>query len=251
MTERRSTTDDGLEDSSPFRRPAFLMSAGFLAVVAVLGAVTFIRSPAPRSEQSTAPQASATPANGATQAPANGCRPGDTSQQIPTGPPTGITWQVYKTMALPYSSTAGPLNVSADGEVARCFAHTPVGALIAAVHLSSRYVFSRQWRVIADEQVVPGPGRDAYLKLRGNRGVDAVTPGSLGQIAGFQFVTYDPQTAVVQLVMRFSNGQMSVSAVTVKWQAGDWKLELKPNGSPSNSQQLVSSLAGFTPWGGV
>ncbi|GAA4060835.1 hypothetical protein [Actinomadura miaoliensis] len=251
MREQPSAADDGLEESSPFRRPAFLMSAGFLAVVAVLGAVTFIRSPAPRSEQPSGPQAGDTPSTGATQAPASGCRPSDTSQQVPAGPPPGVTWQVYKTMALPYSSAAGPLVVSADGEVARCFAHTPLGALLAATHLSSRYVFSTQWRVITTEQVIPGPGRDAYVKLRKNRGVDVVVPGSLGQIAGFQFVTYGPQTAVVQLVMRFSTGQMSVSAVTVKWQDGDWKLELQPNGSPSASQQLVSSLNGFARWGGV
>ena len=52
------------------------------------------------------------------------------SQAVPQYSPQGITWQLYQTVALPYSNTAGPMIV--DGGVARCYAHDPLGALLAA-----------------------------------------------------------------------------------------------------------------------
>ncbi len=78
-----------------------------------------------------------------------------------------------------------------------------------------------------------------------------VAPGTYGQIAGFRFVTYTPDVAVIQFVTRFRNGNLQVTTTTVRWLSGDWKQQLQPDGSESPTAQSVSSLAGFVPWGGL
>ena len=50
--------------------------------------------------------------------------------------PTGIAWQYWRTAVLPSSATAGPMVV--HGDVAPCFAHSPLGALIGAVQIPTR-----------------------------------------------------------------------------------------------------------------
>ncbi len=80
---------------------------------------------------------------------------------------------------------------------------------------------------------------------------DSPTPGTYLQTAGYQFVTYTPQTAVIQLVSQGASSNYQVVTNTVEWIGGDWKLVLQANGSTSPNAQSVSSMAGFIVWGGV
>jgi hypothetical protein len=223
-----SDSGEEREDRSAFRRAGFVAAGGG-------------SSP---GGQAASPSASATSA-----APiASGCHPSDKSQQIPQDAPTA-TWTVYKSIAVPSSPTAGPLVL--DGEMARCYARTPTGALIAAWQLYVRHIFSDDWRRITDEQVMPGPGRDAFTRKRATVTGDTSDPGTYGQVAGFKFVTYTKDTAVIQIVTRFTDGTMQVGTETVIWSAGDWRLQLQPDGQDSPNFQQVQSLDGFVPWGGV
>ncbi|WP_158013636.1 hypothetical protein [Carbonactinospora thermoautotrophica] len=156
---------------------------------------------------------------------------------------------MFHTVAVPSSPTAGPAVV--DGDVARCYAHTPTGALLAAWQIGIRYLVADDWRTVVAQQVMPGPGRDTYVRLRAQVTANSDQPGQYGQVAGFKFVTYTPQVAVIQLVSRFPTGSLQVITATVVWSDGDWKLQLQPDGSVSPSAQHVPSLAGFVVWGGV
>jgi len=163
--------------------------------------------------------------------------------------PQGVTWQLFMGVALPYSPTFGPTVV--DGPVYGGFERSQPGALLAALHLGTRYLVTpgSGWREVLQRQVLPGAGRDAFARNRA--GIDPqAPPGTYGQIAGFRVVTFAPDVAVVQLVSRFStSGVLQVSTTTVRWADGDWRLQLQPDGGTSPTAQAVPSLDGFVVWG--
>lgn len=137
------------------------------------------------------------------------------------------------------------------------FAHDPEGALIADAQIAVRYLATpgTGWRDVVAQQVVPGPGVEAYSKERvaaGLGNVEHVDTAGVGQIVGFRFVTYTASVAVIQIVVRFpGSGQYQVATNTVDWLDGDWKLQLLPDGSSASTAQTVTDLAAFVPWSGV
>jgi hypothetical protein len=172
------------------------------------------------------------------------------SQAVPAAPPAEVRWEIYDTVALPFSATAGPQAVT--GDVARCYAHTPAGALLAAVQIAVRYVLAPDWRTVLARQVVPGPGASVYAAQRAqDPAVNTSQPGQYGQIAGFQFVTYTPELAVMQIVSRLPGGSLQVTTMTTQWAGGDWRLVLHDDGTPGGNVQQLDNLDGFVPWGGV
>ena len=172
-------------------------------------------------------------------------------ESVPEATPQGIRWSIYQTVALPSSPTAGPEKYGVD--VARCYAHDPLGALIAASQLSARLVLSPSTDVAA-QQVVPGPGQRAFItqdeqaiKAQGGN----ASPGDFTQLAGFKYVTYSPSLAVIELATQGSNGAYQATTVTVAWVQGDWKLVLQPNGATSPNALPLSSIVGYSTWAGV
>jgi hypothetical protein len=178
----------------------------------------------------------------------------DVTTALATAPPN-VSWALFDGIALPTSSTAGPTRVL--GAVHAGFAHNPEGALIADAQIAVRYLATpgTGWRDVLSEQVVPGPGVDAYSKARvasGLADVEQVDTAGVGQIVGFRFITYTSSVAVIQIVVRFpSSGQYQVATNTVDWLDGDWKLQLLPDGSSASTVQTINNLAGFVPWSGV
>jgi hypothetical protein len=231
-------------NTSGLRRNGFIIAGGFLVLVLVLAAAVVLSG---RSSEP-APAAARPSAGPQTQAATSGCHPTDTAQQVLSAPPHGVTWQIYNTIAFPVSATAGPMVM--DGGGTRCYAHTPLGALLAVSHIPTRMWFG-DWKKIAATQILPGPGRDEFLRDRAQfTGSTAFAPGEAAQIAGFRFVTYTPATAVVQIATRGTPGAMRSFTFTVMWSDGDWKLQLLPSGDPWPVQD-ISSLDGFVVWGGV
>jgi len=172
--------------------------------------------------------------------------------RAPTAPPADVSWQVWHTLALPWSRSAGP--TLAQGDAVGGFAHTPTGALLAAVQAAGRKVAATDagWRQVAATMLAPGPGRDAWQAARARATLATDPPaGTFAQVAGFQFLSYTPDDAVVQLVTRGVDGGFGVVGLHVVWQDGDWRLVLAPDGGDATSQQRAASLAGFVAWGGV
>jgi hypothetical protein len=243
MAESDSFTDSEREPGR-FRHAGFLAAAGFLVLVVVLAVAIFARSGG--RSKSSKPPAAAPSTSSVPPASAGDCHLTDTDQQIPqTGP--AATWTIYKTLALPTSPTAGPAIIA--GDVARCYAHTPTGALFAAAQLDMRFVVADDWRKVVDQQVVPGPGRDAYIKDREAGAVSTDTHGV--QLAGFKFVTYSPAMAVIQFAAHTPDGSYQSNTVTVAWSGTDWRLQLQPDGEDSPTFPRISSLDGFIHWGSL
>ncbi|MFI6694201.1 hypothetical protein ACIBLA_21080 [Streptomyces sp. NPDC050433] len=241
------------EPRSPWLRPGFVLATAFIGFVAVVaGAVVLTSDPAGQDD---APPGSRPPADRAT-APAESSPAGDDRcpeladkrQELPTAAPRGVTWSLFGAVAVPASKESGPAVTGED--VARCYARTPVGALLATSQISVRYLAADDWRKVTRVQTV-GAGRDAYIAGRTEAEKKSPTNpdgGAHGQIAGFRFVTYDDSTAVVQTVWRFPDGAMQAATTTVLWREGDWRLEYPADPA---APIPVGSLAGYTEWGGV
>ena len=167
---------------------------------------------------------------------------------VPTAAPTGVTWTLFQGVALPSSAVDGPKQV--NGPVLSGYSHSPVGALLALAQISSRYLITpgTGWRAVTNAQVLPSPGRDKFVAARA--AVTSTDGDTFGQTAGFKYVTYTPDVAVIELVSRFPNYYQVVTG-TVRWVGNDWKLALQPDGGISPSAQQVQSLAGSIPWSGV
>lgn len=181
-----------------------------------------------------------------------------TSAPLPTTPPiaapAGTVWTIYETIALPALPGAGPAHV--DGAIATGYAHSPLGALLADANESFRYLLApdRSWRQAASAMLAAGAGTDAWLKVRSTHpygAAGAAGGDNLSQIAGYQFVSYTPTDAVIQLVTRDSSGNLQAGTDHVSWDGSDWRFVPGPDGGQSANVQQVSSLAGFVEWKGV
>src|SRR4051794_37361958 len=227
------------EPRSPWLRTGFVLAAAFIGFVTVIGGAVVATSDASgEDDRSTASQPAPDRAAGApsSRSPGGGdggdgddaCpRLADERQGVPTAAPRGVTWDLYGAVALPSSKAAGPAVAGED--VARCYARTPVGALLATSQISVRYLAADNWRKVTRTQTV-GAGRDAYIAERTKAEAEENAPadrdgGAHGQIAGFKFVTYNHTTAVIQTVWRFPDGRMQAATTTVLWRGGDWRLE--------------------------
>lgn len=170
-----------------------------------------------------------------------------TVEPLLAAPP--VTWQLFAGVPLPYSATAGPSIV--DGPVYAGFERSQVGALLAAAHLGTRYLLTpgSGWRDVVAQQVLPGPGRDAYVRIRATA-EDADSSGGHGQPVGFRILAFTPDLAVVQEAVRFPlSGVLQVTSTTLRWVGGDWRLQLQPDGSTSPTAQQAPDLDGFVVWG--
>ena len=235
-------------------RRVWRTSTAAVVVVLIVAAGLFLAlrggGSSPRTLPAPATGSSPQPAAGASSPAAGRAGPTDTDQRVPTTTPRGVSWSLYDGVALPFSAAAGPTRF--DGPVAAGYAHAPLGALIAAGQIGVRYLITPAggWRQVSEQQVLPGPGRDAYSAARAGVGDDPPA-GGYGQSAGFRFVTYTPDVAVIQLATKFSSGQLQVTTSTVRWSGGDWRLELQGDGGTSPTRQQAADLTGFVPWAGL
>ena len=207
------------------------------------------------------PPASPRPAAMATASPAGAAGSGSQGQpQVPRVSLDSVRWSSFYGVELPVSAQAGPYDTSAG--VAAGFAHTPLGALLAAVNIGVRA--NAQWGPRIFTTVIRGQvtGPDAAALLTGCQAAydqaaqsDGVTGGQpLGDVdaaeEAFRWVAYTPASAVIDLVSAGPGSQgTTVRASTrlqVLWDRTDWVLVAPPGGSWPGSASVLSSLAGYT-----
>lgn len=244
-----------LADPASPRPGTVVAGAVAMMLLAGAGAVALFGASGPSSVPAATPTGPVTPAalpspdvDGAPSA-APSLMPAGVADDEPLLVAPQVDWQLFAGVALPYSGTAGPLQV--DGPVFSGYERSQTGALIAAVQIANRYLFTpgEQWRQVVERQVLPGVGREVFV---GNRaGVVADDPpGTYGQAAGFRFVAFTPDVASIQLVSRFpTTGNLQLVTVTVRWVERDWRLQLQPDGGTSPTAQAVDDLDGFVVWG--
>jgi hypothetical protein len=124
-----------------------------------------------------------------------------------------------------------------------------MGAVLAAYGILSTLT-GPGWRAVAEQEIMPGPGQQAFITAGDHQKYEPPQPGSVSQPVGFQIVSYTPQQATIQ-ALADSDGQYTVTEQTVAWSGGDWKMIVTPDGRTGPDPQVVSSSAGFILWGGT
>ena len=180
--------------------------------------------------------------------------------QLPQVSLQGLRWSEFYGIELPFSVQAGPHDTR--GGLAAGFAHSPLGALLAAVNIGVRA--NAQWGpAIFGPEIrghVTGAGaaallagcQAAYAQASQSDGVSGGRP--LGDVdvaeEAFRWVAYTPASAVIDLVSAGPGSQgTTVRASTrlqVLWDRTDWVLVAPPGGSWPASASVLSSLAGYT-----
>jgi hypothetical protein len=207
------------------------------------------------------PPATRSPAAKAPASPAGATGPGSLGQpQVPRVSLASVRWSGFYGVELPVSAQAGPYDTS--GGMAAGFAHSPLGALLAAVNIGVRA--NAQWGPRIFTAVIRGQvtGPDAAALLAGCQAAYDQAAQS-GQVTGgqplgtvdvteqaFRWVAYTPAAAILDLVSAGpgSNGATVRASVQMEavWDGGDWKVVAPPGGDWGNSAAGLSSLAGYT-----
>ncbi len=252
MTNNEPRTEPAPADRDWFggRRWTGIAAIGFLILVVLCVAVVLIVNHG--SKKNGPPAAGGGPAT-TTIGPSSSSGPA-LQTTVPGAAPAGATWSIYQTVALPTLPGAGPSKVT--GAIATGYSHTPLGALLAVANEGYRYVLApdTEWRQAAKAMLAPGSGTDAWFAVRAKNPYGAggaAGTDSLAQIAGFQFVSYTPTDAVIQIVTRDSKSNLQVGADHVTWNGTDWRYVPGPDGGQEANVQQIDSLAGFTEWRGV
>ena len=234
-------------------RHRLALPAAAVTIVILSAALTLALTARP----SPSPAAHSRPASSASAA---GIAAGQAQPQLPQVSLQGLRWSEFYGIELPFSVQAGPHDTRRG--LAAGFAHSPLGALLAAVNIGVRA--NAQWGpAIFGPEIrghVTGLGaaallagcQAAYTQGSQSEGVTGGRP--LGDVdvaeEAFRWVAYNPASAVIDLVSAGPSSQgTTVRASTrlqVLWDRTDWVLVAPLGGSWRNSASVLSSLAGYT-----
>jgi cytoskeletal protein RodZ len=257
---------------------------GFIASVIVVGAVVvcllvwvFARGNSTPASQPTAPVNSTAPTEQPTEEPTGstatppaeptgtttppparpkpghgGCKTLNPDQRIPRTTPTAVTWEFEADMLIPMQQEGGPAMTSSAG-VRSCFAHSPTGAVLAALVTLGQIRNPDLTIPVLRQRFVQNEG----LKLALAEGkATPPTPGqtkTVAQFTAFKVLDYLPNRAIVAIAVRIDDQNVASIPVTMAWSKGDWKGVLQTDGSFNGSTEpdLLQSMTGYVRFGGA
>jgi hypothetical protein len=158
------------------------------------------------------------------------------------GPPHA-TWTLVGRIAAPSIPGVGP--GITDGNDRRCYAHSPLGALLAAANFLPTTVAATDQRLGMDHYVA-GHLRDIYA----HQPAIPVDPGTSAQVVGFKAEPLGADAVDVSLALRI-NGVLGYVVLPMRWtKPGDWRLQLLSAAQPVDAGRL-ESMTDYIPWSGA
>lgn len=245
----RATRGSVKDERSWWTQRWFVASGALFAVLVLLGLYTAasgggVSSPPPPA--AAAPAGRAAPPLRSSASSPQGCSLPAGDQAEPTTAPQA-SWELVGSMAAPSApSTVGPQHVI-DG-VRECFAHSPLGALFAAVNFWAQGTAQPEavlYRALAADT----PQRSAAIIDGEKNPSERLDTTTKLQVAGFAITAYTPQTAAVTLVFQVANGAYASVPSTMRWERGDWRYVISPEGLPGAGQ--IADLSGYVAWSGA
>jgi hypothetical protein len=233
---------------SPWSKPSVLLS-GMFVLALLAGGIAFMilnggNSTRHRAQANppgkAAPQRSSS-APGSTQSSSTtACMLPVGSQAIPyASPPAGARWATVGSMEVPQEpSLYGPQR--SKGVWNTCFAHNPVGALLAAMNL---YAESTTGSATTGETYRHLAVHVPSAALRATDHFDDEGPV---QYAGYKYDSYSPGRAEISLVIRGPQGKLGAFVTPMVWAGSDWKYLFPRGGVPS--LEVIPDLTGYVPW---
>ncbi|MEV4637718.1 hypothetical protein AB0J80_10230 [Actinoplanes sp. NPDC049548] len=240
------TRNDEPDDRPFWQQRGWQLSAAFLAVVLCAGLVAvLLGGPGDADADRRALSGPLIGQLGPDGSRPGGCRTDDSDQDAPTRPPRDVTWRTLNGARVPLSRSAGPLLTA--GPLLWCFAHTPMGAVMAA-HVIPRHMSGEDWRTATQQQVVAGPARDIFEAMRSS--LQQTKPQHTAiALAGFMVMTYSPELATVRLLLRQGDTVYAYTDYTVAWDGVDWKLRPLSTGDLHTRVTAAKAGDGFVMWG--
>ncbi len=229
----------------------FLASAAVIAVL-VLGAGLVLmtgggRRAANRPAASASPPASAPTRARRGPAGAAGCSLPAGSQSIPQVAPQ-TAWQLVGSMAAPSApATIGPQRTVDGFRV--CFAHSPLGALFAAVNFWAEGTAAPPGAVY-EHLAADTPLRAQAITAARTDGAERLDALTKVQVAGYALTAYDPATAVITLAFQLSDGAFVSVPTALRWENGDWRYVVAAGGTVPGAAQ-ISDLNGYVAFSGA
>ena len=209
-----SQSTESTTESNPFTKPGFIIAAA-LVVALIAAAVVIFLLPKGQEHRPAGPGLTADPAPRPQPAPAPADAAGKSVCGLPSSTETALgaapksKWELVGKMAAPTDpKTFGPGMTDGDG-FRSCFAHSPTGALYAAVNiwrLGSSGSLPNEMK-LADKLLVPGAGRDAAMQDQGSDLGSSSGPTTV-QVSGFSIKSYTPSEANVDLAFKTDNGAL-------------------------------------------
>jgi hypothetical protein len=215
----------------------WIASAVFVLVVVVWGIVfTFT------SGGGTA----VTPTRAAASASDSACGLPAGSQDPVVTPPANTKWTLSGSIAAPSIPGVGPGIV--DGHDRRCYAHSPLGATLAAANYVAMAGLPNGALTAAQAlgHLAPGHVRDVYA----NQPTPNITPTERFQIEGVRDDVVDPDNVTVTLAVRTNAGVWASWSLPMTFMNGDWRVRLLSVQEPYIIAQLAS-LDGYITWSGT
>lgn len=241
-----------VEESGPYyKQRSWQLSAGFIGVVVVVGMIVTLTSghdPAGDRANAVASVGPLTHAPVTKDGRPQGCSTDDSAgDALPKAAPKDISWQTLGVSRVPVSASAGPTRI--EGSLWWCFAHTPIGAVLAA-HIIPSQMSGSGWRAVSKQQIVSGRGRDMFDFQRATvQDVDTPSSGTpVATYVGFSVTSYKSTAATVKLLLKSDQGYASTT-IALSWNGGDWKVQPDGNGSLHTPVSVAQSTNGYTLWG--
>lgn len=187
-----------------------------------------------------------------TPGPGGGCSipPGD--QRITSSAPSGVAWRFEGGILVPTKATIGPGARDSSGIVS-CFAHSPIGSVFAAMATLAQVQDQASIERVIEQRVAPGPGRTRALAVARAEGTNQ-TPGRAAepvQFVGFKIVDYTPNRVVLTIAVQTDRDKVAGLGVVMRWVGGDWKMDLRSDGSISGDPDVLGSLDGYVRFRGA
>lgn len=247
--------EDDDTQQNPFTRPGFIVGAVVVVALIVAAIVLTVlnlnrdddaATPAPDTSSSATSSAAPSPEPSGVAGGASVCglEGEELSGTVTTAP--AAEWAFVRTVAYPTSPEFGPADTGSEG-YPTCFQHSPQGALFAAATALAVPADSALVQPWIDHALSEGTYRDALLSdVGGNTGSSGVRM----QLVGFRMLSYDGETARVDLAVRGSSEATTVTASAVYeliWEDGDWKI----NSNIANPFDFatIPDTSGYIPWG--
>ncbi|TQJ87723.1 hypothetical protein FBY22_6568 [Streptomyces sp. SLBN-31] len=238
------------EPSGPYwKQRNWQLSAGFLAVVVLLGGFVALTSDGDGAKAAAA-EGPLSHGSVLKSGRPKGCATDDSAGgALPKSAPKDISWHTLGIARVPVSASAGPTRTT--GPMRWCYAHTPVGAALAATVIPSQMSGSG-WKTVSRQQVVSGRGRDLFEFQRATvQDIDSAAQSggtSAGSYAGFSVTSYTRGAANVSLLIRTGQGY-ATTTIALRWSGGDWKVVPDDGGSLHTPVTTVQgSPSGYVLW---
>ncbi|MAP62363.1 MAG: hypothetical protein CMH34_01150 [Microbacterium sp.] len=246
--------DDDTQQSS-FTRPGFIVGAVVVAAIIVAAIILTVLNlnrdddaapppPDPSSSATSNAAPSPEPSGEGGGASICGLEGVELSGTVTTAP--AAEWAFVRTVAYPTSPEFGPADTGSEG-YPMCFQHSPQGALFAAATALAVPADSALVQPWIDYALSEGAYREALLSEVGG---STDSSGVRLQLVGFRMLSYDDDTARVDLAVRGSSEGTTITASTVYeliWEDGDWKI----NANVANPFDFatIPDTSGYIAWG--